>query len=497
MGYSKPIKVNGVTYESVKAAAESYGKSVSKFRDRIRYGWTPEQALGLELPPTFAHKERNLTFEGTTYTSMNELAKAYGFTGDKIRRRIDRNGWTIRQALGVDPPPKNRGRKDPITFQGKTYKNRPDLARAFNIDPKKLGSRLQKGWTLEESLEVLEKPKKRSWVRDAEIIENRAYPKGESGQFLLYLITCIPSKKEYVGVTTGSLEKRWGEHISAAIHSEKTKSKLYRAIKKYGVDAFKITLLRSDARDYRELLIQEYKEVAKRDTFDNGYNSTLGGETTGAARNITVAGKNFPTLTSAANFYGIDEAVVRSRIDVFGWTPEEAVGVAPRPTDWGPNEVILEGKTYPSLKDAAKHYGLPYNKIHLRITKYKWTIEQAFELLKKTGPPGIPQKISFNGITYNSNSALARAHNIKPALFLARMGKGWEVEEALGLKKRAKKRAYNSISITISDKTYKSLKDAAKAYGINYKLVSSRLRKGWDIDESFELVARSQNSTSG
>ena len=490
MGYNKPIKVNGVTYESVKAAAESYGKSVSKFRDRIRYGWTPEQALDLELPPTFAHKERNLTFEGKTYSNMKELAEAYGLTGNKVRRRIDRNEWSLRQALDIDPPPKNRGRKDPVIFQGKTYRNRPDLARAFNIDPKNLGARLSKGWTLEQALEVAEKPKKQSWRRDAKVIENRAYPQGKSGHFSLYLITCVPSKKEYVGVTTGSLEKRWGEHVSAAIHSGKTKSKLYRAIKKYGVEAFKITLLRSDASDYRELLIQEYMEVAKRDTFKNGYNSTFGGETTGAARNITVAGKNFPTLTSAANFYDVDEAVVRSRIDVLGWTSEEAVGVAPRPTDWGPNEVILEGKTYPSLKDAAKHYGLTYSKIHLRITKYNWTLEQAFELEMRKGPSGSPKKITFKGNTYRSNSALARAYNIKPELFLGRIGKGWTLEEALGLKEREKQNDYNSISITIRGKTFKSLKAAAKIYGINYKLVSSRLISGWDVDEAFELVAR-------
>ena len=66
----------------------------------------------------------------------------------------------------------------------------------------------------------------------------------------------------------------------------------------------------------------------------------------------------------------------------------------------------------------------------------------------------------------------------------------WFEKQYRDLKEREKQNDYNSISITIRGKTFKSLKAAAKIYGINYKLVSSRLISGWDVDEAFELVAR-------
>ena len=48
--------------------------------------------------------------------------------------------------------------KNIISYKGKKYKSFSDMARANNIEPKLLSKRINRGWTLEESLEI---PKER------------------------------------------------------------------------------------------------------------------------------------------------------------------------------------------------------------------------------------------------------------------------------------------------------------------------------------------------
>ena len=362
---NKSIKVNGKEYPSMVSAAKAYDFPVDKFRDRLKSGWTPEQALELEQPPTFKHKQYDLTIEGKTYSNFTELARKYGVCASKIRSRLNKAKWTLRQALELDTPPARKGHKNLITFRGTTYRNRVELAQSFGIDAKLVQGRLNAGWTPAQAVGVDEPPprNKKHWRSNPDIIEGTAYPKGSAGDFKLYLITCLLNHKEYVGITTGTLKKRWGEHVSNAMNKIDSFGKLQRAIRKYSPEQFSISLIRNDAKNYRELKQQEIDEVLKRDTFKNGYNTTLGGDTTSTPRQVTVEGKIFPTLTSAAAYYGINEAVIRSRLDIYGWTSEEAVEIAPRPSDWGPKSLTIEGVEYSSLKDAAKALGKDYSKI--------------------------------------------------------------------------------------------------------------------------------------
>ena len=476
---TKRISVGGIEFPSIREAAEASSQPVGRFRDRLRSDWTPEQAAGLVPPPTFAHKKRHLEIDGFVYASVVDLTKKFGIPSRKIRGRLDSNNWTLRQAVELDPPPKKLGKKILVSYRDTEYRNAAELARAFNVDSNKYRSRRRKGWNLEQALDIELPPSRQSWRANAEVIGGRAYPKGNDGEFMLYVITCFPTGKEYVGVTTGSLQKRWGEHLSNSMHKVESKSKLYRAIRKYGTDKFKIELLRDDACDYKELLQQEINEVTKRNTFKDGLNSTPGGETTSDARPIEVQGKTFPTLRSAAAHFGVSEANTRSRLDALGWTVEQAVGVAPRPTDWGPKEIELEGVMYQSLKDATKAYRLTYKKISLRLNRYGWTLEEAFELIVMERPTGAPKNIDFRGIKYESYVDLARSYGISKWNFYSRYRKGWTLEQALALEIRPRPRPPNAITMIYKGKKYETLKELALDFGVSYKLLSARLNKGW------------------
>lgn len=93
-------------------------------------------------------------------------------------------------------------------------------------------------------------------------------------QGIIYSITNNVNNKKYVGQTITSLNKRWLAHIQESkTHSNRP---LYNAIRKYGVDNFKIKIL--EECNENELESKEVYWIEKLDTYRNGYNATTGGE---------------------------------------------------------------------------------------------------------------------------------------------------------------------------------------------------------------------------
>ena len=92
----------------------------------------------------------------------------------------------------------------------------------------------------------------------------------------IYKITNLINQKAYIGKTTNTIKERWGEHISES-KSERAKNRpIYRAINKYGVENFSIELI--EEVDIKELSDKEIYWIGYYDTYNNGYNATLGGD---------------------------------------------------------------------------------------------------------------------------------------------------------------------------------------------------------------------------
>jgi group I intron endonuclease len=79
----------------------------------------------------------------------------------------------------------------------------------------------------------------------------------------------------YIGCTVGSLEKRFGEHLSRCFTPD-YKSKLYNSMKKYGQENFTIELI--EECDLNIIYETEKKHIGQHDSYYNGLNSTFGGE---------------------------------------------------------------------------------------------------------------------------------------------------------------------------------------------------------------------------
>lgn len=142
----------------------------------------------------------------------------------------------------------------------------------------------------------------------------------------IYLSTCTITNKVYVGMTIQRYTNRWRDHIKFSFDP---KSKTYdhhfhRAIRKYGKENFKWTVLETIEKETREDLIQTLKKleieyIKKYDSKNNGYNSTDGGDCSSIeCKRIKVysdSGKlleTFNNVLEAANKYQISKNTIWS-----------------------------------------------------------------------------------------------------------------------------------------------------------------------------------------
>jgi len=91
----------------------------------------------------------------------------------------------------------------------------------------------------------------------------------------IYKITNKINGKQYVGKTVKPILKRFISHCNSAKGG--SNQIICRAIKKYGKDSFLIEQI-DTASTEKELFQKEIEWIKKLDTYNNGYNMTLGGE---------------------------------------------------------------------------------------------------------------------------------------------------------------------------------------------------------------------------
>ena len=84
------------------------------------------------------------------------------------------------------------------------------------------------------------------------------------------------NNKQYVGKTNKSIEQRFKEHITDRKKKRCEKRPLYDAMNKYGIEHFSIKQL--EECSVEEASIKEIYWIGKLDTYKNGYNATLGGD---------------------------------------------------------------------------------------------------------------------------------------------------------------------------------------------------------------------------
>ena len=129
----------------------------------------------------------------------------------------------------------------------------------------------------------------------------------------IYKITNNINQKNYIGLTTKTVEQRWQEHIGA-IQKHKENRPLYKAMSKYGIANFSISTI--EEVDNELLSERERFWIEYYDSYKNGYNATLGGDGrwTRKIEQYSLDGQLiqvFDTITQASNTMNISESVLR------------------------------------------------------------------------------------------------------------------------------------------------------------------------------------------
>lgn len=93
----------------------------------------------------------------------------------------------------------------------------------------------------------------------------------------IYKITNLKNNNCYIGQSINIIQ-RWKDHRKEAkdIYSDKKEYPLYKAIRKYGIENFSFEIL--EECKVEELNQKEKEYIEKYNSFHNGYNQTLGGD---------------------------------------------------------------------------------------------------------------------------------------------------------------------------------------------------------------------------
>lgn len=101
------LSVNGKEFRSIKDAAQKFGIAPTNVRARLALGWTLEEALELterKKKRTPRVSDSKILCEGRKFPSIGEFAAAYRLPYRRVYKRL-RLGWTPEQAVGLEETP--------------------------------------------------------------------------------------------------------------------------------------------------------------------------------------------------------------------------------------------------------------------------------------------------------------------------------------------------------------------------------------------------------
>lgn len=228
----------------------------------------------------------------------------------------------------------------------------------------------------------------------------------------IYKCTCNINNKVYIGQTIQNYKSRWKDHLrhSKLKNDPLYNCKFYKAIRKYGSDAFVWEVIEKiDCEKFEDLQqkldLLESKYIETFNSYKLGYNSTLGGEHSWVVpKEVCVYSDSgelinvFSNCREVANYYKIPKGVVWSCCGrftyytivnnirlVFRWkndsfTKEDKEILENLHYGVGVNLFDINGtfiKTFKSIKDAAIEFNLKNTRITSNCNR-----KTAFVLIK-------------------------------------------------------------------------------------------------------------------
>lgn len=320
----------------------------------------------------------------------------------------------------------------------------------------------------------------------SQLLESITRDLDERGRYKAYLITNQLTGEPYVGITERKLRDRWKQHLVGGTTG--TGYLLHKVMQRDGIENFTFefiacTIDRHNLHLLEVQLIEQYRSV------ELGYNQTRGGAAGEAVgTEITVGGRTFISISSAAREFGVDEATAFQRLNRYGWTVEQAVGVAPAPERKGRiTNYEFEGQTFATFVAACSEFGLDDSLVRRRLGS-GWTQRQAFGLDPAPAKARRGKSIEIGGQQFESVSLASQQFGVRSNTALKRIANGQTREQAFGIEP-APPTEWAGRPIVINGSVFRSVVAAAKAFGIDPRLASAHLRNGWTTEQVFGIEA--------
>lgn len=145
---------------------------------------------------------------------------------------------------------------------------------------------------------------------------------------------------------------------------------------------------------------------------------------------ITCQNIEYESVLALAENFGIHQSTVARR-PRDGWSPEEAVGIHPKPKREGHGtSVTYKGNKYPNLKALAEALGIDARTFRARLAR-GYSLEDAATGNMKPRVSGAADTIDFEGLTYPSKDSLAKAHGTIWSIVWKRLLRGWNMRQAV------------------------------------------------------------------
>lgn len=223
---------------------------------------------------------------------------------------------------------------------------------------------------------------------------------------LIYKITNTLNNKVYIGQTVRTLKERWSNYINEYKYSKRKNIRLIiRAMRKYGIDNFKIEIIKNNIQtieelnEYEKYYIKLYKAIDKR----FGYNVEYGGNGMGKHSPETCQKISNAQIGELNHMYGKTGADNHSSKPVID---------------------ITTGIRYVSATDAAKQLNFSKNNISKVCSCAKGIRNSAlghvFRYLDKNNQPiYVELPVTEKYVNYVYNETLKRYYNsLSDAAFL-------------------------------------------------------------------------------
>lgn len=403
------------SFASYKDAAIHFNVNPRLFRHKLTVrGWPPRQALGLVKPPkrSTAHNVRGVVVVhngiAKTYCSLPAACriykKAYHHTFQKIKYR----GFTVEQALGIEPPPltakKDRGEiyllthiESGMRYVGQTIQTIATRLRG-HLDQAQDGRKSPMHTIMaKEGLDGFSVERLDGAVNRQELNDKEQY-------WIKKLNTKWPSGFNMdsggrVGPMEGATYVIDGVIYDSLAHLARSFGILRETL------AYRI--------EERGMTVEEAIKANK-----NPHHRT-----------IVVGGTSYNSLAAACKAHNVDYALVYKRIEA-GWDAGRAI-LEPKAKG---TEIVCYSVVFESISALAKHYEMPYHKVSQRIKKRGWSPERAIS--KHDGRSGKTISFTYKSKTYSYRNLdeACETHGVKKhTVEYRRNKKKWSWPKALGI----------------------------------------------------------------